>query len=156
MLAPAITNALTIDVEDYFQVSAFAPYIRRDEWDSRECRVERNVDRILAMLSANDTKATFFTLGWVAERYPQLVAKDADFAVKTLLDAMTDALSAGQRIEIRGFGSFALNSRPPRIGRNPKSGDTVMVPEKRVPHFKPGKELRERVDAMVGQPIKDD
>jgi len=78
MLAPAITNALTIDVEDYFQVSAFAPYIRRDEWDSRECRVERNVDRILAMLSANDTKATFFTLGWVAERYPQLVRRIVD------------------------------------------------------------------------------
>jgi polysaccharide deacetylase family protein (PEP-CTERM system associated) len=78
MLAPAPTNALTIDVEDYFQVSAFAPYIRRDEWDSRECRVERNVDRILAMLSANDTKATFFTLGWVAERYPQLVRRIVD------------------------------------------------------------------------------
>jgi integration host factor subunit beta len=75
--------------------------------------------------------------------------------VKTLLDAMGDALTTGQRIEIRGFGSFSLNSRPPRIGRNPKSGDTVMVPEKRVPHFKPGKELRERVDAMVGQPIID-
>jgi integration host factor subunit beta len=92
----------------------------------------------------------------LAERYPQLVAKDADFAVKTILDAMSDALAAGQRIEIRGFGSFALNSRPPRIGRNPKSGDKVMVPEKRVPHFKPGKQLRERVDAMVGQPIIDD
>ena len=91
----------------------------------------------------------------MAERYPQLVAKDADFAVKTLLDAMSDALTTGQRIEIRGFGSFSLNSRPPRIGRNTKSGDTVMVPEKRVPHFKPGKELRERVDAMVGQPIID-
>jgi polysaccharide deacetylase family protein (PEP-CTERM system associated) len=73
MLAPAITNALTIDVEDYFQVSAFAPYIRRNEWDSRECRVERNVDRILEMLAAQGTHATFFTLGWVAERYPQLV-----------------------------------------------------------------------------------
>lgn len=92
----------------------------------------------------------------LAERYPQLVAKDADFAVKALLDAMTDALVTGQRIEIRGFGSFALNSRPPRIGRNPKSGETVVVPGKRVPHFKPGKELRERVDAMVGQPIHDD
>ena len=91
----------------------------------------------------------------LAERYPQLVAKDADFAVKTLLDAMGDALTTGQRIEIRGFGSFSRNSRPPRLGRNPKSGDTVMVPEKRVPHFKPGKELRERVDAMVGQPIID-
>lgn len=75
MLAPAITNALTIDVEDYFQVSAFAPYIRRADWDSRECRVEHNVDRILALLAARDTKATFFTLGWVAERYPQLVRR---------------------------------------------------------------------------------
>lgn len=92
----------------------------------------------------------------LAERYPQLVTKDVDVAVKTILDAMTDALATGQRIEIRGFGSFALNCRPPRIGRNPKSGDKVMVPEKRVPHFKPGKELRERVDAMVGQPIRDD
>ena len=92
----------------------------------------------------------------LAARYPQLVAKDAELAVKMILDAMTQSLTQGQRIEIRGFGSFALNSRPPRIGRNPKSGDTVMVPEKRVPHFKPGKELRERVDAMVGQPIKDD
>lgn len=92
----------------------------------------------------------------LADRYPQLVSKDADFAVKTILDAMADALANGQRIEIRGFGSFALNGRPPRIGRNPKSGDKVMVPEKRVPHFKPGKDLRERVDAMVGQPIKED
>lgn len=73
MLAPAITNALTIDVEDYFQVSAFAPYIRRDEWDARECRVERNVERILAMLAARDVRATFFTLGWIAERYPHVV-----------------------------------------------------------------------------------
>ena len=73
MLAPAITNALTIDVEDYFQVSAFAPYIRRQDWDSRECRVERNVDRILALLAARGTKATFFTLGWIAERYPAVV-----------------------------------------------------------------------------------
>ncbi len=75
MLAPAITNALTIDVEDYFQVSAMAPYIRRSDWDSRECRVERNVDRILALLARHNTRATFFTLGWVAERYPQLVRR---------------------------------------------------------------------------------
>ncbi len=73
MLAPAITNALTIDVEDYFQVSAFAPYIRRDEWETRECRVERNVGKILEMLAERDVKATFFTLGWIAERYPRLV-----------------------------------------------------------------------------------
>ena len=82
----------------------------------------------------------------LAERYPQLSAKDADFAVNTILEAMTQSLASGQRIEIRGFGSFALNTRPPRVGRNPKSGEKVLVPEKRVPHFKAGKELRERVD----------
>lgn len=82
----------------------------------------------------------------LAARFPQLVAKDADFAVKMMLDAMSEALAKGDRIEIRGFGSFALNYRPPRVGRNPKSGDKVSVPEKWVPHFKAGKELRERVD----------
>ena len=82
----------------------------------------------------------------LAERFPQLVAKDADLAVKMILDAMSDALAKGDRIEIRGFGSFSLNYRPPRVGRNPKSGDKVSVPEKWVPHFKAGKELRERVD----------
>jgi polysaccharide deacetylase family protein (PEP-CTERM system associated) len=70
-----ITNALTIDVEDYFQVSAFAPYIRRQDWDTRECRVERNVERILELLAERDIKATFFTLGWIAQRYPQLVRR---------------------------------------------------------------------------------
>lgn len=73
MTAASITNALTIDVEDYFQVSAMAPYIARSDWDRRECRVERNVDRILALLARHDTRATFFTLGWIAERYPHLV-----------------------------------------------------------------------------------
>ena len=82
----------------------------------------------------------------LAERFPQLVAKDADYAVKMILDAMTDCLVRGDRIEIRGFGSFALNYRPPRVGRNPKSGEKVSVPDKYVPHFKAGKELRERVD----------
>ncbi len=75
MLAPAVTNALTIDVEDYFQVSAFAPYIRREEWETRECRVERNVNCILDMLAARGTKGTFFTLGWIAQRYPQIVRR---------------------------------------------------------------------------------
>ncbi|MGH8796083.1 MAG: XrtA system polysaccharide deacetylase [Caldimonas sp.] len=69
----APVNALTIDVEDYFQVSAFAPYIARSDWERRECRVERNVARILELLAERDTRATFFTLGWIAERYPQLV-----------------------------------------------------------------------------------
>ncbi|CAN5729338.1 DUF3473 domain-containing protein [soil metagenome] len=68
-----ITNALTIDVEDYFQVSAFAPYIERGDWDQRECRIERNVARILDLLDTHSTKATFFTLGWIAERYPQVI-----------------------------------------------------------------------------------
>ncbi len=82
----------------------------------------------------------------LAERYPQLVTKDAELAVKTILDGMTRSLSLGSRIEIRGFGSSHLNYRPPRQGRNPKSGTKVQVPEKYVPHFKAGKELREKVD----------
>jgi integration host factor subunit beta len=85
----------------------------------------------------------------LAARFPQLVAKDAEFAVKMILDAMAGALITGDRIEIRGFGSFALNYRPPRTGRNPKSGEKVLVPEKYVPHFKAGKELRERVDYVA-------
>lgn len=88
----------------------------------------------------------------LAERNPRLAARDADEAVNTMLDAMTDALAGGQRIEIRGFGSFALNYRPPRVGRNPKSGDRVQVPAKHVPHFKAGKELRERVDGNGADP----
>jgi integration host factor subunit beta len=76
----------------------------------------------------------------LAGRYPQLVAKDAELAVKTILDVMAKSLSQGHRIEIRGFGSFSLNYRPPRVGRNPKTGDKVTVPEKYVPHFKAGKE----------------
>ncbi|MBT9521139.1 MAG: DUF3473 domain-containing protein [Dechloromonas sp.] len=75
MKTPTATpsNALTIDVEDYFQVSAFAPHIPRSDWPIRECRVERNIDSILAMLDEHQTKATFFTLGWIAERYPAVV-----------------------------------------------------------------------------------
>jgi len=90
----------------------------------------------------------------LAVKFPQLVLKDADFVVKTLLDAMSRALTRGHRIEIRGFGSFGLNRRSSRIGRNPKSGEQVLVPEKSVPHFKPGKELRERVDQHAGEPMK--
>src|ERR687884_477638 len=70
-----IVNAFTIDVEDYFQVSALAPYIDRADWDRRECRIEANVKRILRMLDEHSTRATFFTLGWIAERYPPLVRR---------------------------------------------------------------------------------
>lgn len=82
----------------------------------------------------------------LAERFGQLTQRDADTAVKAILDAMTDALVRGHRIELRGFGSFSVSRRPPRVGRNPRSGEQVAVPEKRVPHFKPGKALREAVD----------
>ena len=82
----------------------------------------------------------------LAQQFPQLLPKDGELAVKTLLDTMTQALSQGKRIELRGVGSFVLHHRPARVGRNPKSGEQVMIPEKKVPHFKPGKELRERVD----------
>ena len=75
MQSTNVTNALTIDVEDYFQVSAFAPHIPRSEWPVRECRVERNVDRILGMLDQHGTKATFFALGWIAERYPEMIRR---------------------------------------------------------------------------------
>ncbi|WP_334135582.1 integration host factor subunit beta [Tepidimonas sp.] len=82
----------------------------------------------------------------LAERHPQLTTADAEVAVKTLLDGMAQALTAGHRIEIRGFGSFAVVARPPRQARNPRTGEAVQVPGKRVIHFKPGKALREAVD----------
>lgn len=81
----------------------------------------------------------------IANRFSQLQLKDAELGVRVILDALSNALSKGDRIEIRGFGSFALNYRPPRTGRNPKTGSKVAVPAKYVPHFKAGKELRERV-----------
>ena len=79
----------------------------------------------------------------------QLTQHDTEFADKTVLDAMSDALARGDRIEIRGFGSFSLHYRPPRMGRNPKTGESVALPAKHVPHFKPGKELRERVSDVT-------
>ncbi len=133
MPALPIANALTIDVEDYFQVSAFAPHIARSEWNTRECRVERNIDCVLEMLASHDTKATFFTLGWIAERYPQVVrlivaqghelashgygherasdqTEEAFFAdvqlAKIILEDLTDA-------EVRGYRapSFSIGKR---------------------------------------------
>ena len=89
----------------------------------------------------------------LGERFTQLTHRDTEFAIKTILDAMSDSLARGHRIEIRGFGSFAINRRPPRMGRNPRSGEQVLIPEKLVPHFKPGKALREAVDAQL--PVTD-
>ena len=90
----------------------------------------------------------------LAERFHQLTQRDAEQAVKTILEAIEDSLVRGQRIEIRGFGSFSINRRPPRLGRNPRSGEKVTIPEKLVPHFKPGKALRESVDERL--PVQDD
>lgn len=82
----------------------------------------------------------------IAYKQDQLPARDVDFAVKSIIEMMSDQLSMGNRIEIRGFGSFSLHFRAPRVGRNPKTGDSVELTGKYVPHFKPGKELRTRVN----------
>ena len=91
-----IKNAMTCDVEDYFQVSAFAPYIDRDSWPSRECRVEANMERILAIYERHGVKATFFTLGWIAERYPQMVRK---------------IVAAGHELASHGYGHLRASDQ---------------------------------------------
>ena len=82
----------------------------------------------------------------LSDKFSQLVHKDAELSVKTIIDSLGNILSKGGRVEIRGFGSFSLNYRPARLGRNPKTGEKVSVPEKFVPHFKPGKELKIKLD----------
>ncbi|KQV38871.1 polysaccharide deacetylase [Massilia sp. Root335] len=91
-----IRNAMTCDVEDYFQVSAFAPYIDRASWPSRECRVEANMERILALFERHDVRATFFTLGWIAERYPQLVKR---------------IVAAGHELASHGYGHLRASDQ---------------------------------------------
>lgn len=86
----------------------------------------------------------------LAARFPQLVLRDAELATTTILDAISLTLAKGQRVEIRGFGSFSVNKRASRVGRNPKTGESVAVPDKKVPHFKTGKDMRERVDLTLG------
>ena len=85
----------------------------------------------------------------LSQRQMHLKADDVDLSVKSLLEMMGGALATGERIEVRGFGSFSLHFRPPRTGRNPKTGDAVALAGKHVPHFKPGKELRERVSGVA-------
>jgi len=87
----------------------------------------------------------------IAAKQTQLSVKDVELAVKTIIDLMSSTLSSGQRIEIRGFGSFSLHYRAPRVGRNPKTGDSVTLDAKYVPHFKPGKELRDCVNESLKQ-----
>lgn len=88
----------------------------------------------------------------LSRRQAHLKAEDVDLSVKSILDMMASSLARGERIEIRGFGSFNLHFRPPRLGRNPKTGESVALASKHVPHFKPGKELRERVASVEPLP----
>jgi len=90
----------------------------------------------------------------IGRKQKHLPAKDVELAVKHILEVMSDSLSSGERIEIRGFGSFSLHFRPPRMGRNPKTGEAVALSGKHVPHFKPGKDLRERVNSGRDNPIR--
>lgn len=85
----------------------------------------------------------------MARRQIHLAHHDVELGVKEILEYVSQSLSSGERIEIRGFGSFSLHFRPPRVGRNPKTGDSVALPGKYVPYFKPGKELRDRVNGIV-------
>lgn len=91
----------------------------------------------------------------LTQRQAHLKGEDVDLAVKAMLEMMGGALAEGDRIEVRGFGSFSLHFRPPRTGRNPKTGDAVALPGKHVPHFKPGKELRDRVSDVQPMPAED-
>ncbi len=88
---------------------------------------------------------------YITEKQNQLTIKDVEMSVKLLLDHMSDILASGERIEIRGFGSFSLHYRAPRTGRNPKTGDAVVLEGKYVPHFKPGKEMRDRVNESISK-----
>ncbi|MCK6429047.1 MAG: polysaccharide deacetylase family protein, partial [Burkholderiaceae bacterium] len=93
-----LSNALTVDVEDYFQVSALAPHIARHRWDAMPCRVERNVDRLLQLFERHRAHATFFTLGWIAERYPRIVRSIA---------------AAGHEIASHGYGHLRASEQTP-------------------------------------------
>lgn len=102
----------------------------------------------------NVTKSELIVV--LAEKQPHLALKDVELAVRCVVDHLSDTLSSGERIEIRGFGSFSLHHRTARLGRNPKTGEAVSLTEKHVPHFKPGKEMRDMVDASREQfPIID-
>lgn len=92
----------------------------------------------------------------IAREQRHLAYRDVELAVKCIIEQMSKALASGERIEIRGFGSFSLHFRPPRLGRNPKTGDSVELTGKYVPHFKPGKELRERVNEKFATELADE
>jgi integration host factor subunit beta len=105
------------------------------------------LERFLITESRVMTKSEL--IEYITEKQNQLTIKDVEMSVKLLLDYMSDILASGERIEIRGFGSFSLHYRAPRTGRNPKTGDAVVLEGKYVPHFKPGKEMRDRVNESI-------
>ena len=141
-LSQSIRNAMTIDVEDYFQVSAFGPHISRESWDRQECRVERNVDRILSMLEDHGAHATFFTLGWVAERYPALVRR---------------IVAGGHELASHGYGHLRASDQAPTefredVSRAKKILENiggVEIKGYRAPSFSIGSQNLWALDALV-------
>jgi integration host factor subunit beta len=107
------------------------------------------VSPFLFLIGAQVTKSELIDV--LAKQQNHLALKDVELAVRCIIEQMNQALSTGERIEIRGFGSFSLRVRAPRIGRNPKTGESVALAKKHVPHFKPGKELRDRVNESAPQ-----
>lgn len=107
-------------------------------------------------MSSNSSITKSDLIEALAKKQSHLAFKDVELAVKGMLEKMSRELASGERIEIRGFGSFSLHFRPARLGRNPKSGDAVALRGKHVPHFKPGKELRERVNSLNESGVADD
>ena len=138
----AIVNALTIDVEDYFQVSAFAAHIPRSSWDSLPCRVERNIDRILLLLADADVRATFFTLGWIAERYPEMIRR--------IVDGGHELASHGYehfRATEQGYGQFLADIRLAKAVLEDNSGGQVKG--YRAPSFSVGARNRWAFEAIA-------
>ena len=138
----AIVNALTIDVEDYFQVSAFAAHIPRASWEGLPCRVERNVDHILELLAAADVRATFFTLGWIAERYPGLIGR--------IVDGGHELASHGYehfRATDQGYGQFLADIRLAKAVLEDTSG--CPVKGYRAPSFSVGPKNKWAFEAMA-------
>ena len=140
---PIVRNAMTIDVEDYFQVSAFAAHIARDSWDSQPCRVERNIARILALLDEHQTHATFFTLGWIAERYPQLRASEVFMDLQRRISTLEEQIA-----HRREFYNAAVNINNVRIEQFPDSLLASLAQLVRRPLFETIE--GERVDVDVG------
>jgi len=136
-----------LPLEKLYAVMKSAPFVWQTAHD--EAKVVAGVNNTVQEKTMTKSELMEALAKKLAKGRDSLAHKDIELAVKTMLEQMTQSLATGQRIEIRGFGSFSLHFRPPRMGRNPKTGDPVPLAGKYVPHFKPGKELRERVNAAA-------